>query len=281
MGAVSRRARVVLAGDALVRRVPKGRLRVAARILHSGLWCGLASDELLAQVDLAVYARGRYAYHDTDEHNLRGLFPWERRALAEHFPSTGRLLVTGAGGGREVVALEALGFDVLAYECNPELRARANGLLARRGAQARVGAVARDQCPPYPGDLDAAVVGWGSFTFLRGADRRRRFLRDLAGGLRPGAPALLSFFVRGDARRFRWIARLGNTLGRARRGPPVEPGDVLDPVWQHYVTRDELAGDLAVAGLQLVTFSTDGYGHAVVRRPSLDSGRADLRSARG
>ena len=59
----------------------------------------------------------------------RGLFAWEREALAHPaFPRGGRLLLGGAGGGRELVALAAMGYTVDAFE-------PAGALLAALAAQ--------------------------------------------------------------------------------------------------------------------------------------------------
>ena len=255
------------AADAVVRRVRPVPLRVAARSIHAGVCLGLASRELLVAVDEAAYASHRYAYHDTDEHNLRGLFDWELAALGSAFPQQGRILVTSAGGGREVVALWRRGYEVVACECNERLRHRANALLSTLGADLEVLPVERDHCLVRPGTFDAAVVGWGSYTFIRGTARRRAFLTELAASLRPGAPALLSFFARrGDPLRFRAIRTLGNALARISGGEKVELGDVVDPTWQHYVARGELEQEAAHAGLLLERWSQDGYAHAIVRR---------------
>lgn len=254
------------AADALARRVRPSRLQIGARALRAGVCLGLASPELLAAVDEEAYARRRYAYHDTDEHNLRGLFPWEERAL-QAFPETGRVLVTAVGGGREVLALRRRGYEVVGCECNERLRARANALLERLAPGEPVRPVARDRCLVDAGLFDAAVVGWGSYTAIRGTSRRRAFLSELGACLRPGAPALISFFARsGDARRFRVIAAVGNAIGAITGAEPVEIGDVVDPTYQHYVARDELAEELSAAGFALERWSGDGYDHAVARR---------------
>jgi SAM-dependent methyltransferase len=261
------KVRAWYAADALVRQVRPARLRAGVRSIHAGVCLGLASDELLVAVDEEAYARRRYAYHDTDAHNLRGLFDWEERALASSFPAQGRVLVTSAGGGREVVALWRRGYEVVACECNERLRARANALLRRLGADIEVLPAPRDHCLVRPEAFDAAVVGWGSYTFIRGTARRRAFLAELAQSLRPGAPALLSFFARrGDALRFQLIRTVGNAVARVGGGERVEIGDVIDPTWQHYVARHELAQELASAGLHLERWSQDGYAHAIARR---------------
>ncbi|MCB9699794.1 MAG: class I SAM-dependent methyltransferase [Alphaproteobacteria bacterium] len=259
--------RLWYASDAVLRRIRPTRLRVAARSVVAGAWMGAGTDRWRVEVDEEAYAR-RYAYHDSDEHNLRGLFAWEAEAIAASFPTAGRVLVTSAGGGREVIALRRMGYDVVGTECHPVLRERARELLLRLATDVGVMPAERDRVGSVEGPFDAAVVGWGAYTFLRGTARRRAFLAELGALLTPGAPVLLSFFAReGDPRRFRWLAAVGNAVGGLLGRERVEVGDVLDPTWQHYVAREELDAELASAGLRLERWIPRPYAHAIARRP--------------
>lgn len=244
-----------------------GRAVEVGKAAHAGIWLGVLSDDDLVAVDEATY-RGKYAYHATDAHNLRGLFDWEATAIADHFPPTGHLLVTSAGGGREVVALRRRGFTVTAFECNEALRRGAGALLQREGLGGEVSAAPRDGFPPDERQYDGVVVGWGSLTYVRGRERRRRFLEQLRERLRPGAPALLSFYARArDGEGMRLVSRVGTAVGRWLGRPPVELGDVIDPVFQHYFSEEELRSEVTAAGLAVESWSTTGFAHAVVRRP--------------
>jgi hypothetical protein len=235
------------------------------KAVHTGLWLGALSPDALARLDAAVY-RGEYGYHATAEHNLRGLFDWERDSVEAAFPRGGRVLVTAAGGGREVLALRRLGYSVDGYECNEALRGFANRLLDEQGAHGEVRAVPRDECPDVEVPYEAAVVGWGSLSYVRGSARRRRFLARLRAAVREGAPVLVSFYARSyDSRRLRVVARTGSAVGRALGREPVELGDVLDPTYQHYFDRDELRAELESAGFALERFSREGFAHALAR----------------
>src|SRR5262245_4871066 len=45
------------------------------------------------------------------------LFPWERRVIEAHFPKPpATVLIGGAGGGREALALERRGYRVVAFD---------------------------------------------------------------------------------------------------------------------------------------------------------------------
>ncbi|MCA9488535.1 MAG: hypothetical protein KC621_01390 [Myxococcales bacterium] len=271
--------RLWFATDAILRRLRPTRLRVAARSVVGGAWMGAGSERWRDEVDEEVYAR-RYAYHDTDEHNLRGLFEWEAAAIASSFPSAGRVLITSAGGGREVIALRRAGYEPVGTECHPVLRQRAVDLLTRSGLEASVVRAERDRVGEVSGPFDAAIVGWGAYTNIRGTRRRRAFLQELVAHLAPGAPVLLSFFARdGDPRRFRWLSGVGGTVAGLLGREPVEVGDVLDPTWQHYFRREELEAELASAGLRLERWVRTPYAHAIARVPGDLSARPPVRDS--
>ncbi len=235
------------------------------KALHTGVWLGALSPEALVAADELAYER-IYAYHTTDAHNLRGLFDWEQAAVARFFPPRGRILVTSAGGGREVIALRRLGYEVDGFECNDALRASGNALLARLGLPADLGPAPRDGFPPTDRTWDAVVVGWGSLTYVRGRERRAAFLRALRARLPVGAPALLSFYARTrDSARLRVAAGAANAVGRVLGHEPVELGDVLDPTFQHYFEEGELRGALAEAGFAVEHYATAPFAHVVAR----------------
>lgn len=245
-----------------------GRLRTAismVRAVHSGLWLGALSPEELVALDEATY-EGTYKYHLTEAHNLRGLFEWEEAVLRKHFPSSGVLLVTSTGGGREVVALRKRGYEVDAFECNAQLRASANRLLEAQGFDGNVALADRNGWVESGRSYDGILVGWGSYTNIRGRDTRVRFLRGLRDLAQDGAPLLVSFYARpANARAFRVAASVGRRVSRWLGQPGVEEGDVIDPTFQHYFTQKEMFRELEDAGFEPMVWSAEGYAHAVAR----------------
>src|SRR5687768_11996115 len=81
----------------------------AARAVFVGTWLGLLDRRALQAADELYYRRVRM-YHN-DGYNLSGLFAWEADAFDRYFQGCRSLLVTSAGGGREVVALERRGLE--------------------------------------------------------------------------------------------------------------------------------------------------------------------------
>jgi hypothetical protein len=249
-------ARIDLALAALWRRG-----LFAADVGFVGFWLGVLDREDLHAVDDAFY-RKRENYR-SEEHNRRGLFPWEAEAVREHFADARRLLVVGAGGGREVVALAGMGYDVLGFECNSALVDAAQHILAgvRLPGSASIELLDRDQLPE-PGDsLDGAIVGWSTYMLIPGRDRRVDFLRGLRTRLVDDGPLLISFFTRpANTARLRGIVRIANSIRRLRRGTPVEMGDELAPNFVHRFTLEEVEQELAEAGFRGVALAPEGPG---------------------
>lgn len=232
--------------------------------LHDGVWLGLSGPAVLHAIDEDYY-RAERKFADADW-NRRGLLAWETDMLDRYFTPASRIAVTGAGGGREVLALLRAGYEPDGFECNVTLVAAANRLLEAEGLAQRVTPVGRDQWPPGAATYDGLVVGWGSYMLVQTRERRVAFLAEAHDHLRAGAPALVSFFVRpGDTRYFRTVERTANRLRHLRRRPPVEVGDTVRPNYVHYFTEEEVAAELADAGFDLCHFAAEPYGHAVGR----------------
>lgn len=234
------------------------RLRQTADAAQAGLWLGVMDRDALHALDEAYYAGA--ASYTSDRHNLRGLFPWETEAVDGYFAGRASLLVLGAGGGREALALARRGFRVDAFECNAALVEHAGALLARERCDARVRALPRDAVPEA-GRWDGAVVGWSAYMLMAGRQRRIALLRGLAARLPEGAPVLLSFWTRAEGgHRERIVAGVGGAVRRLLRAEPLEPGDDLAPNFVHRFTESEVAAELAAAGFRLARFETEGVG---------------------
>jgi hypothetical protein len=250
----------------------RARFEDALRAVLDGLWLGMFDHESLALLDEAHYAtlveRGcgtPFSYSD-ETYNQRGLQPWETAAVTGAFPPGGRVVVTGAGGGREVLGLLELGFDAVGFEPHPGLVRAGGEILAAEGHGERLRPMGRDAFPSDAGELDALVVGWGSYMLIPGRSRRVAFLRDARRSMRPGSPVLMSFFVRSpELRDLHRLAAIAGVVRRLRRREPAEVGDALRPNYVHFFTRDEIAGELSEAGFRLEQFEAEPYGHAVGR----------------
>jgi SAM-dependent methyltransferase len=234
-----------------------------------GFWLGILSRRSLLLVDDAYYVGPRGGTdnpdaYESEEYNRRGLWAWEQAMIEEYFAGASRLLVLACGGGREVLALQRLGYEADGFECQPILVDAANRLLVADGFTATVQVSPRDSCPTGDRRYSGVIVGWGGYTLVAGRHRRVALLQQVRERLEPGGMILISFFARrGTPRRFRLVAAMANALrwplGRER----VEPGDYLSPNYVHFFTQEEIRGELEEAGFDLLHYGTAGYGHAV------------------
>lgn len=252
-----------------------------------GFWLGVLDPAALARLDDDFYAAGRDAFDGTafdytsGEHNLRGLYDWEAEAIERHFPAGGRVVITGAGAGREVIALLRQGFDAIGFEPNATLVKAGERLLQEHGHAGRLRQCPRDGFPAEATACDAVVVGWGSYMLIPARVRRVEFLRAARTVLPDGAPLLCSFFVRPDDRYFVVVNRVAQPFRRLRQAPPTELGDSIGPNYMHYFTREEIASELAEAGFALVDFGAEPYGHAIARATPIGSMAPSARTNTG
>ena len=173
---------------------------------RSILVLSLASDRFLEKYnDLTFSATD--SYRPDSKSFRRGLFDWEAEVVKRYFPSApARILVGGAGGGREAFALLEKGFDVVAFDpAEPLVRGMAAAPEAQGGklraccgsyeslpmlrtADGRSNRIDLRREPPF----DAAIVGWSSFSNLRSDRERVETLRQF--GSVTSGPILVSYF---------------------------------------------------------------------------------------
>ncbi|MBW3572302.1 MAG: SAM-dependent methyltransferase [Gemmatimonadetes bacterium] len=223
---------------------------------HAGVWLGLLTREQLEAVDDLYYHDS--STYNGEPHNLRGLTEWEEEAMGGFFGGRTRLAVLGAGGGREVLALERRGHQVDGFECNPALVEFAAGFLPRHGAAGTVRLLPRD-ATPQAGGYDGVIMGWGSYTLIAGRERRIHLLRRLRALVPQGAPLLLSFFSRPHVLlRLKVQYRVARVIRRLLRREPPELGDDLVPVFVHRFDHAEIEAELREAGFRLARYEPEG-----------------------
>jgi hypothetical protein len=233
--------------------------------LRSELVAAVASDAALDRYNDLAYGETQ-AYRPDSDGFRAYLFPWEEAVIREEFPAPpARLLVGGAGGGRETLALAAKGYEIAAFDPSERLVASLGGRVP--GSTVLVGAY-EDTDRLFTGEMfDGAILGWGSFSHLRTERARigalRSFSRLTAG------PILVSFLaVKGDV-----TPRLARFRRVLPRRPDRDPDDVFAVTigFYHPVDEAEVRGLAAAAELEVVRLSFDerdtNWPHVVLRRP--------------
>jgi hypothetical protein len=249
--------------DTLCRRI----LRVLEAI-HRGFWLGLLDGKALDQATLAMY--GRNDSYREDGWNLSGFSYWEQQVVDRYFGSARRVVVSAAGGGRELIALARRGVRAEGFEPDASFVAAGRQFIEQLHLDASLQVSPPSCVPELEGQFDGAIVGWGSYTHIAGRNARVAFLRKLTAPLQPGSPVLLSFFARGEAdcalSLTRAVAGVSSLLRPGR--DPVILGDNLMVGYFHHFDRGDIEAEMRAAGLELLHFSRHPFGHAVARVPA-------------
>lgn len=177
-------------------------VRVNVEQFVAGLVSTGLTDLEVEQISIDIYESNMKSYKP--EH---GLFAWEEAAL-EYLPSPpARILIPGAGLGREAFALEDRGYEVWASE---PTKSGAAALAARLGGRATVGSFEDLLSGPAwpPREVGATILGWGSLSHCLSSKRRARLLTRLA--QRSDVIVVSVFDASAQQRAWRWGRRLAS-----------------------------------------------------------------------
>jgi hypothetical protein len=174
--------------------------------LRSLVVLAFASESFLEEHCKLAYGASPSYRADSPEFR-RGLFKWEELAVRDFFPAPpARVLLGGAGGGREAYALIEMGYTVVAFDPAPTLAAS-----MREKALREYSASLQAYCAGYEdlpmlrdapegqqldvrslAPFDAAILGWSSFSHLIDDSARVAALKQFASLTR--GPILVSYF---------------------------------------------------------------------------------------
>jgi len=221
--------------------------RTSVIVRDETLWAW-ASKRDRERTNRAIYSRLE-TYLPGGATFAEGLAPWEREAIASSFPPSGRILLSAAGGGRELGELCRMGYEVVAFEPAPALAEAARAVASPYPESKVISATYEDLvravedgsgplAPHVCGrEFAAVVLGWTSLSYVWREDRDAllKALRALA----PRAPVLLSFIAEGENSDGRlgkarlWFRRLLRFTGAPAL---AEPGDAFQPWMGFYQT---------------------------------------------
>jgi len=128
-------------------------------------------------------------YHARIEQGLR---IWEETVVRQYFPECGAVLVVGCGAGREVLALERLGYSMTGVDISPPLLEVARQAAADRRSSAHFQLVDGVALPFADESYDAVTLWSQLLGNVPGAAGRLSLLREGRRVLRPGGVLSLS-----------------------------------------------------------------------------------------
>jgi hypothetical protein len=173
--------------------------------------------------------------------------------------------VATIGGGREVVALNQIGFDVDGFECNRQLFEFAEKLFEEENVSGEFHLALPDAVWHFGRIFDGAIIGWGAYMLIQGRAGRIDFLKKMREQIRDGVPLLVSFFARQpDDVYFRRIYATANFFRALSGREKIELGDDdINPLtFFHWFSEAEINVEFAEADFTMVYYSTHEYGHA-------------------
>jgi SAM-dependent methyltransferase len=193
-----------------------------------------------------------------------GLFPVEIEVFARHVPPASRVLLAGAGSGRELIALAEQGHQMSGLEPAPETVAICEKALRERGLTATLIESFVEEVDAA-GPFDAIIFSYYCYIFIPMSSRRVETLRKAAALLAPGGRILISYEAKGRPGTF--VTRAGRLAGAiASSDWRIEEGDTLmlrlqgvpRPCFffEHVFTQREIEEEVAAAGLNIVQHRT-------------------------
>ena len=269
-------ARALLAGFRQMRAA-----EVAAHIILSEIMLLRLPRSARDAVTALLYARHQAQLPGGSLAAHRGLLDWERDVLQmDAFPKSGRILVGGAGAGRELFGLRDAGYETFGFEpCEPLWRTGIGEIGTAPGMTLALGSyddfVAAVRGAPSPlralvasGPFDAIVLGVGSLSHVTDADDRLNVLL-ASRRLAPNAPVLLSFLRRVPephaARRESLRRVLRRVLGKVGSAAPHEGESfTYSQGFTYAFTRAEVEALANAAGYAMAHFAFTPYAHALL-----------------
>ena len=135
------RVRLAIQSDRWLKRSMNG-----LEAIHQGVWLGLLRHEDIAIANAVTYAT--WDQYQDEDYNRSGLVDWETDVIGRHFYPGSRVIVASAGGGRELLALDALGYHVTGFDPSPDLVAHGQQLIAATARRSRMLLSPPDGIPP-------------------------------------------------------------------------------------------------------------------------------------
>lgn len=238
------------------------------RAIFAGFWLGILNRRQLQLID-RIYYEKTSNYCDED-YNKSGFLDWERKVFLKFFQSCQTILAAAFGGGREVIALHQIGFDVDGFECNRQLFEFAEKLFEQENVAGEFHLVPEDAVWHFGKIYDGAIIGWGAYMHIPGRWKRIDFLKKMRVQMCKDAPLIVSFFPRASglspAADENYLMRVYLTANFFRTilfREQIEFGDNLDMTRSHWFSEQEIDAEFAAAGFTLVYYSAQKYGHAV------------------
>ncbi len=226
------------------------------RDIYRAICLGILDQKALDFITLHSY-EGNSGFEEYD-HNFWGLWPWEIALTESYLNSARDILIAGCGGGREMIALAAAGFDVSGFDCCSELTAVCRKYLQDESFPGKVYDALPNSFPESLGKFDALIIGRGVYHHIVGRKSRIAFLKNCHQHMKQDAPLLIFDFLqkRNNQTYDSALYKVSTGINKlVRNKPPVEMGDKIGNSFYHEFDESELKSELNSAGFDLKIYA--------------------------
>lgn len=233
--------------------------------IHQGFWLGVYNKHTVDQLVNETYIDWA-SYHE-DEYLHSGLWPWEKSIIDQYFQDCRSLLIGAAGGGREILSLVKMGYQVDAFDCSSALAQTALELIKLENITCNYQVSEPDHVPHSLGQYDGLIMGWTGYSHIYGRQARIHFLKEFRQHIPQGRPLFISFFAHGkNSPMFNTIYYVAKTIRLFRlSSEKIEYGDTLVETYLRYFNQEEVEQELREGGFRMMFYSDRGFGHAVAQ----------------
>ena len=192
---------------------------------------------------------------------------WEEKVLDQYRIRSGRILILGAGDGREALAIARRGVPVVGVDLHAVALGAANHLARGSNLPAQFLQADYFKLPLAPHSFECALLSAWMYSAIPGRSRRQAWLAAMASLLKPRGHLILSFMPQTfpRSRLGRWRARLNTVLARLPgANPTYQPSDVWRGHFYHaFRDEAEIREELSTAGMEVLALDW-ARGFAVV-----------------
>ena len=260
-----------MAIERFIARVANSSLQLMSKTFNffdailSGFWLGVMNEKSI-DFYVELHYRNSIKYTD-DKYNLSGLSGWEKNMINKYFSNAKSILLIGAGGGRETVALTKMGFEVDSYECSKVFVEYGNEFLNKNNIDSEIKYLPANSVPADIKKYDGIIIGWGTYSHIQGNKKRISFLKDLHSFIHKETPLMISFLIKEEkGRQERLIKSVSNFFRVFTRKEKTESGDRLYSYFAHFFNEEEIRSELDRANFILIEYYNIDYGCAIAKR---------------
>lgn len=235
------------------------------RALYAGLLLGFMGPKHFHYLTRSHYASRRSLFQSS-AFQRRGLFLWEEAVIDVYFLDCTRILLLGAGAGREIFGLSKYPFELTAFEPNEKLIEKGNQLLQQEGIGVTIRPMPENKPPELTDTYDGVIIGWGAYMHIPTRSERIALLKQILEHLEEDAPLLISVEPSHALHPLELPVAYstGSIIRKLRRADPLQLGDYImiregRPAFIHLFQRGQLQRELKEVGFKTVYYDEADY----------------------